>query len=63
MLELYTKMSLSQYSIPLEINTNDLVFNLGSIVNPKMMLKLMSDNQDAKREIFKTFNYLYKFSL
>ena len=45
------------------MNMSELVFNLGSIINPKTMLKLMGSNPDAKLNIFKTFNYLYKFSL
>ena len=62
-LSLYTKIALSKYQQPLGMDMSELVFNLGSIVNPKTMLKLLGSNPEAKLNIFKTFNYLYKFSL
>ena len=42
---------------------DDLVFNLGSLIHPKMMLRLVKDNAYAKLNVVKIFNYLYKFSL
>ena len=42
---------------------DELIFNLGSIINPKTMLKIFGSNPEKKLNIFKTFNYLYKFSL
>lgn len=40
MLTLYAKITLSKYSTPLGLNLNDLIFNLGSIINPKNMLRI-----------------------
>ena len=62
-LSLYAKITLGKYQQPLCMDMSELVFNLGSIVNPKTMLKLLGSNPEAKLNIFKTFNYLYKFSL
>ena len=42
---------------------NELIFNFGSIVNPKLMLREWGRNPQAKLNIFRIFNYLYKFSL
>ena len=41
----------------------DLVFNLGSLIYPKQMLKLLKDNTAAKAKVVSIYNYLYKFSL
>ena len=62
-LSLYTKITLGKYMQPLCMDMSEIVFNLGSIINPKMMLKLLGSHPEARLNIFKTFNYLYKFSL
>ena len=62
-LKLYTKYTLGDYAQKLGMDINVIVFNLGSIINPKTMLKLSNNNSQAKLEIFQIFNYLYKFSL
>ena len=41
----------------------DLVFNLGSLIYPKQMLKLLKDDTGAKVRVVSIYNYLYKFSL
>ena len=39
------------------------MFNLGSLINPKAMLKLSNNDPEAKLKVVKIFNYMYKFSL
>ena len=55
-LRLYTKYTLGDYSTKLGIDLNTIVFNLGSIINPKTMLKLSNNNSQSKLEIFQIFN-------
>ena len=62
-LSLYVNSSLGQYYPALGIELNDLVFNLGSLINPKAMLKLSNADPEAKLKVVKIFNYMYKFSL
>ena len=42
---------------------DDLVFNLGSFIYPKQMLKLYKDNPAAKAKVIAIYSCLYKFSL
>ena len=42
---------------------NDLIFNLGSLIYPKLMLKLLKNNALVKVQVVSIYNYLYKFSL
>ena len=60
---LYGNITLKKFSDPLGLDLNELIFNFGSIVNPKIMLREHGQNPQAKLNIFKIFNYLYKFSL
>ena len=60
---LYANITLKKFSDPLGLDLNELIFNFGSIVNPKIMLREHGQNPQAKLNIFKIFNYLYKFSL
>ena len=62
-LTLYSSVTLKQYAVQLGLDLNELAFNLGSIVNPKIMLREYGRNPNVKLNIFKIFNYLYKFSL
>ena len=41
----------------------DLIFNLGSLIHPKQMLKLLKEHALAKVNVINIYNYLYKFSL
>lgn len=63
LLSLYTSVTLKQYSEKLGLDLNELILNFGSIVNPKLMLREWGSYPQAKLNIFKIFNYLYKFSL
>ena len=40
-----------------------MVFNLGSLIYPKQMLKILKDDTIAKIKVVSIYNYLYKFSL
>ena len=40
-----------------------MVFNLGSLIHPKQMLKLLKEYAMAKVNVVNIYNYLYKFSL
>ena len=62
-LECYIKFTFSKYLDKLGIPLQDLVFNLGSLIYPKQMLKLLKDNTVAKLKVVGIYNYLYKFSL
>lgn len=62
-LECYIKYTFSKYLDKLQISMQDLVFNLGSLIYPKQMLKLLKDNNTAKVKVVAIYNYLYKFSL
>ena len=62
-LQCYIRITFGKYLDKLGITIEDLVFNLGSLIHPKMMLRLVKDNPYAKLNVVKIFNYLYKFSL
>ena len=42
---------------------DELIFNFGSLIYPKEMLKLLQFQTDAKMKVINIYNYLYKFSL
>ena len=42
---------------------SDLIFYLGSLIYPKIMLKLLKNNAPVKVQVVSIYNYLYKFSL
>ena len=62
-LEAYIKTSFKGQLERLEISTSDLIFNLGSLIYPKLMLKLLKNNAMVKVQVVSIYNYLYKFSL
>lgn len=62
-LECYIKYTFSKHLDKLQIPMQDLVFNLGSLIYPKQMLKLLKDDTVAKVKVVSIYNYLYKFSL
>ena len=64
-LQYYIKITFGKYLYlhKLDISMEDLVFNLGSLIHPKMMLKVVKDSPYSKLNVVKIFNYLYKFSL
>ena len=47
----------------MNIPVADLIFNLGSLIYPKLMLKLLKNNALVKVQVVSIYNYLYKFSL
>ena len=53
------KEQLERNKIPI----SDLIFNLGSLIYPKLMLKLLKNEALVKVQVIKIYNYLYKFSL
>lgn len=62
-LECYIKLTLANQLEKLNINIQDMVFNLGSLIYPKQMLKILKDDTIAKIKVVSIYNYLYKFSL
>ena len=62
-LECYIKFTLAEWLSKLNINIKDMVFNLGSLIYPKQMLKILKDDTIAKIKVDSIYNYLYKFSL
>lgn len=62
-LEGYIKFTFSSYLKNFKIQMHDLVFNLGSLIYPKLMLKLLKNNAMVKVQVVNIYNYLYKFSL
>lgn len=42
---------------------SELIFNLGSLIYPKLMLKLYKNNAMIMVQVVSIYNYLYKFSL
>ena len=40
-----------------------MIFNLGSLIHPKQMLKLLKDHAVAKVNVVNIYNYLYKRKL
>ena len=40
-----------------------MIFNLGSLIYPKLMLKIQKNNALVKVQVVNIYNYLYKFSL
>ena len=63
MLESYIKFTFKKQIETLKISVNDLIFNLGSLIYPKLMLKLLKNNGLVKVQVVSIYNYLYKFSL
>lgn len=63
MLESYIKFTFKKQIETLKISVNDLIFNLGSLIYPKLMLKLLKNNALVKVQVVSIYNYLYKFSL
>jgi len=47
----------------LELDMNDIVFNLGAMIYPKEMLKQLKYDIKLKVKVVTIYNYLYKFSL
>ena len=47
-LEGYTKLTLKDQLESLQISMKDLVFNLGSLIYPKLMLKMLKNNAVEK---------------
>lgn len=62
-LEGYIKTTFSEQIARLNIPVADLIFNLGSLIYPKLMLKLLKNNALVKVQVVSIYNYLYKFSL
>ena len=62
-LEGYIKTTFSEQITRLKIPVADLIFNLGSLIYPKLMLKLLKNNALVKVQVVSIYNYLYKFSL
>lgn len=62
-LESYIKSTFKSQLERLEIPISDLIFNLGSLIYPKLMLKLLKNNALVKVQVVSIYNYLYKFSL
>lgn len=61
--ETYVKVSFKSTIEKLDYNVQDLIFNLGSLIYPKLMLKLQKNNAMVKVQVVNIYNYLYKFSL
>ena len=62
-LEAYIKIALKDQLEQSKIPIADLIFNLGSLIYPKLMLKLLKNNAMVKVQVVAIYNYLYKFSL
>ena len=62
-LEGYIKSTFAEQIERLNIPVADLIFNLGSLIYPKLMLKLLKNNALVKVQVVSIYNYLYKFSL
>ena len=62
-LEGYIKSTFAQQIETLKLPVADLIFNLGSLIYPKLMLKLLKNNALVKVQVVSIYNYLYKFSL
>ena len=54
---------MNQQLSKLNVTMQEMVFNLGSLIYPKQMLKLLKDDTIAKIKVVSIYNYLYKFSL
>lgn len=63
MLEAYILLAFKELLPQIKIPIADLIFNLGSLIYPKMMLKLLKNNAQVKVQVVSIYNYLYKFSL
>jgi len=63
MLEAYILLAFKELLSQIKIPIADLIFNLGSLIYPKMMLKLLKNNAQVKVQVVSIYNYLYKFSL
>ena len=62
-LQTFIRTSLKEECEHFDIQDMDLIFNLGSLIHPKQMLKLLKDHARAKVNVVNIYNYLYKFSL
>jgi len=62
-LEAYIKITFKSHMKNFKISMADLIFNLGSLIYPKLMLKLLKNNAMVKVQVVSIYNYLYKFSL
>ena len=62
-LECYIKLTMNQQLSKLNVTMQEMVFNLGSLIYPKQMLKLLKDDTISKIKVVSIYNYLYKFSL
>ena len=63
LLEVYIKMTFKEQMVQLKVALSDLIFYLGSLIYPKIMLKLLKNNAPVKVQVVSIYNYLYKFSL
>ena len=62
-LQSYISTNLREEAQHFKIPEMDLIFNLGSLIHPKQMLKLLKEHALAKVNVINIYNYLYKFSL
>lgn len=62
-LEAYIKVHFKELLANSKVPLADLIFNLGSLIYPKLMLKLLKNNALVKVQVVSIYNYLYKFSL
>ena len=62
-LESFVKTTLKDQMEKLNVPIQDLIFNLGSLIYPKLMLKMLKNNAVLKVQVVSIYNYLYKFSL
>lgn len=59
----FIRSNLKEEGEHLKIKEMDLIFNLGSLIHPKQMLKMLKDHAMAKVNVVSIYNYMYKFSL
>ncbi len=62
-LEEYIKLTFKDLLQAVQLPIQDLIFHLGSLIYPKLMLKLLKNDALAKVQVVNIYNYLYKFSL
>jgi len=60
---MYLVRRFSKYLVNSSIKVDDLIFDLGSLIYPKEMLKILQYKPLEKMRVIQIYNYLYKFSL
>jgi hypothetical protein len=61
--KIFVLQRFGKYQMQVNTSLDEMIFNFGSLIYPKEMLKLLQFQTEAKMKVINIYNYLYKFSL